>query len=302
MASNATDVNTEELASLPGRAKKKSKLRYYSKELMKSPTGFIGFIILVIVIFLGVFGDFITPHDPMATSLSQKLLPPLSDGHILGTDQLGRDMLSRIISGTKVSLIIGAVTVIFAGLIGTIVGIISGYFRGWVDVVIMRIVDVSLSIPFILLVLVISTVLGAGLKNIIISLVLAGWVAYARIVRSEVLALREKDFIMASIATGVPRWEIIFKHIVPNLYTPIIVLSSLQAANYILAEASVSFLGFGIQPPQPAWGNMLSEGKDFIFSAWWLITFPGIAILLTALGINLLGDWLRDVLDPEYKK
>ena len=302
MARNATDVNTEEIASLPGRANKKSKFRYYSKELMKSPTGFIGFLILVIVIFLGIFGDLITPHDPMATSLSQKLLPPLSDGHILGTDQLGRDMLSRIISGAKVSLIIGAVTVIFAGLIGTIVGIISGYFRGWVDVVIMRIVDVSLSIPFILLVLVISTVLGAGLKNIIISLVLAGWVAYARIVRSEVLALREKDFIMASIATGVPRWEIIFKHIVPNLYTPIIVLSSLQAANYILAEASVSFLGFGIQPPQPAWGNMLSEGKDFIFSAWWLITFPGIAILLTALGINLLGDWLRDVLDPEYKK
>ncbi|MFJ7936694.1 ABC transporter permease [Sporosarcina sp. NPDC096371] len=302
MVSKVTGVDTGEIEVLPVKAKRKSKLRYFLKELMKSPTGVIGFSIMVIVIFLGVFGDFITPHDPMATSLAQKLLPPLSEGHILGTDQLGRDMLSRIISGTKVSLIIGTVTVVFAGLIGTIIGIISGYFRGWVDVVIMRIVDVSLSVPFILLVLVISTVLGAGLKNIIISLVIAGWVAYARIVRSEVLALREKEFVVASIATGVPRWEIIFKHIVPNLYTPIIVLSSLQAANYIIAEAGVSFLGFGVQPPQPAWGNMLSEGRDFIFSAWWLITFPGIAILLTALGINLLGDWLRDVLDPEYNK
>jgi len=186
-------------------------------------------------------------------------------------------------------------------LIGTTLGLIAGYFRGWADIIIMRIVDVKLSFPFVLLVLVINAVMGAGLQNIIISLVFAGWIIYARVVRSEVLALREKEFILSCIATGVPRWEIIVRHIVPNLFTPIIVLSSLQIATYIIAEASISFLGFGVQPPQPAWGNMLSEGKDYIFSAWWLITFPGIAIVITALGVNLFGDWLRDVLDPELK-
>lgn len=238
----------------------------------------------------------------MSTNLSNKLLPPLTEGHVLGTDQLGRDILSRIISGTKVSLIIGVATVLLAGTLGTTIGIISGYFQGWFDTILMRIVDVFLSIPFIVMVLVISTVLGSGLRNIILSLVIAGWVAYARIVRAEVLALREKEFILSSVATGVPEWQIIVKHIVPNLLTPIIVLSSLQAAVYIIAEASISFLGFGVQPPIAAWGNMLNEGKDFIFTSWWLITFPGIAILLTALGINLLGDWLRDTLDPELNK
>jgi peptide/nickel transport system permease protein len=181
------------------------------------------------------------------------------------------------------------------------VGILAGYFRGWIDIILMRIADVQLSFPFILLVLVINAVIGTGLENIIISLVIAGWVVYARVIRSEVLALREKEFILSCVATGVPRWEIIVKHIVPNLFTPIIVLSSLQVATFIIAEASISFLGFGVQPPQPAWGNMLAEGKDYIFNAWWLITFPGIAIVLTALGVNLFGDWLRDVLDPELK-
>lgn len=304
MVRNSVDAKASQIPVVVEKKgmKKESKVKYYLKELKKSPTGLFGVSILTVIVFLGIFGGIVAPHDPMEMNLAHKLLPPLSEGHILGTDQLGRDMLSRIMVGTKVSLIIGAATVVLAGLIGTTIGIISGYFGGWIDSVIMRIVDVSLSVPFILLVLVISTVLGAGLKNIIISLVIAGWVAYARIVRGEVLALREKEFITASIATGVPRWQIIVKHIIPNLYTPIIVLSSLQAANYIIAEAGISFLGFGVQPPQPAWGNMLSEGKDFIFSAWWLITFPGIAILLTALGINLLGDWLRDVLDPEYNK
>lgn len=241
------------------------------------------------------------PFDPMDAPLRDRLLPPFTDGHILGTDQLGRDILSRIIAGTKVSLIIGLATALLAGVIGTIVGVIAGYFRGWIDIVLMRIVDVQLSFPFILLVLVISAVLGAGLTNIIISLALAGWVIFARVIRSEVLALREKEFITAAIATGVPKFEILVRHILPNIFTPIIILISLQMGTYIIAEASVSFLGFGVQPPTPAWGNMLNEGKDYIFSSWWLITFPGIAIILTTLGVNLFGDWLRDTLDPELK-
>ncbi|GAA0371640.1 ABC transporter permease [Bacillus horti] len=279
----------------------KSRLAGFFSQLVRSPTGLLGFTIIICVLILGIAGKSIAPFPPNEANFINKLSPPLTDGHILGTDQLGRDILSRIIHGTRVSLMIGLVTVVFAGLIGTVIGILAGYFRGWVDIILMRIVDVQLSFPFILLVLVINAVIGSGLQNIIFSLVIVGWVIYARMVRSEVLALREKEFILACVATGVPRWQIIIKHIVPNLFTPIIVLSSLQIATFIIAEASVSFLGFGVQPPEPAWGNMLSEGKDYIFSAWWLITFPGIAIVLTALGVNLFGDWLRDVLDPELQ-
>ncbi|TGV07077.1 ABC transporter permease, partial [Mesorhizobium sp. M00.F.Ca.ET.186.01.1.1] len=264
--------------------KREPAWRTYMRRLVKSPTGLAGFLIIFVVVILGIFGPWLAPYDPNQAEFAKKLLPPLTDGHLLGTDQLGRDIFSRLIHGTSVSLIIGSCTVLFAGLIGTILGVVAGYFRGWADIIIMRIVDVKLSFPFILLVLVINAVIGAGLQNIIISLVFAGWIVYARVVRSEVLALREKEFILSCVATGVPRWEIIVKHIVPNLFTPIIVLSSLQIATYIIAEASISFLGFGVQPPQPAWGNMLSEGKDYIFSAWWLITFPGVAIVMTALG------------------
>lgn len=261
----------------------------------------LGFCLIILLIFLSIFGEWITPFDPMDAELRDKLLPPMTEGHILGTDQLGRDILSRIIGGTRVSVIIGLATALLAGMIGTVIGVIAGYFRGWVDAVLMRIVDVQLSFPFILLVLVINAVLGAGLTNIVISLALAGWVIFARVIRSEVLALREKEFITAAIATGVPKFEILVRHILPNIFTPIIILASLQIGTYIIAEASVSFLGFGVQPPTPAWGNMLDEGKDYIFSAWWLITFPGIAIILTTLGVNLFGDWLRDTLDPELK-
>ena len=294
----STGVNPQPVNML---RKREPKWRSLLRRLLKSPTGTIGFLIILGVLFLGLCGPWVAPYDPNQAELSKKLLPPLSEGHWLGTDQLGRDIFSRLIHGSSVSLIIGSCTVLFAGLIGTTLGLIAGYFRGWADIIIMRIVDVKLSFPFVLLVLVINAVMGAGLQNIIISLVFAGWIIYARVVRSEVLALREKEFILSCIATGVPRWEIIVRHIVPNLFTPIIVLSSLQIATYIIAEASISFLGFGVQPPQPAWGNMLSEGKDYIFSAWWLITFPGIAIVITALGVNLFGDWLRDVLDPELK-
>ncbi|KQL50225.1 peptide ABC transporter permease [Brevibacillus choshinensis] len=281
------------------RAKSELNALSFFKQLRRSYSGMTGFIIVVIMLVIGLFGTWLTPYDPNVTDFAQKLLPPLSKGHLLGTDQLGRDLFSRIIEGTKVSLLIGVCTVLFAGVIGTLVGLIAGYFRGWVDQLLMRLVDVQLSFPFILLVLVINAVIGSGLRNIIISLVIAGWVIYARVIRGEVLAIREKEFIQACVATGVPGWEIIIKHILPNLLTPIIVLSSFQIATFIIAEASVSFLGFGVQPPQPAWGNMLNEGKNYIFSSWWLITFPGVAIAITALGINLLGDWLRDYLDPK---
>lgn len=301
MSQSVTENSTNLQDNAENIGKKKSRFKYFVNQLFRSPTGLIGFVIIMLVLIMGLAADWIAPYPPTETDFTKKLLPPLTDGHILGTDQLGRDLLSRIIHGTKISLIIGLTTVVCAGIIGTIVGIVAGYFRGWVDILLMRLVDVQLSFPFILLVLVINAIIGVGLQNIIISLVIVGWIIYARVVRSEVLALREKEFIQSCVATGVPRWQIIIKHIVPNLFTPIIVLSSLQIATFIIAEASVSFLGFGVQPPDPAWGNMLSEGKDYIYSAWWMITFPGIAIVLTALGVNLFGDWLRDVLDPELK-
>ncbi|PPA70482.1 ABC transporter permease [Jeotgalibacillus proteolyticus] len=283
------------------KAKKESKSKEIARKLLRSWTGVIGFSLIILLLILSIFGEVIAPFDPMDAQLRDRLLPPLTDGHLLGTDQLGRDILSRVIVGARVSVVIGLSTVLLAGLIGTIVGVIAGYYRGWIDIVLMRIVDVQLSFPFILLVLVISAVLGAGLTNIVISLALAGWVIFARVIRSEVLALREKEFITAAIATGVPKLQILVRHILPNIFTPIIILGSLQIGTYIIAEASVSFLGFGVQPPTAAWGNMLDEGKDYIFNSWWLITFPGIAIILTALGVNLFGDWLRDTLDPELK-
>ncbi|MEH7308535.1 ABC transporter permease [Neobacillus drentensis] len=288
--------NTQQL-----KINKKSAVATFFSNLMRSWTGSIGFFIIVILLFISIFGQWIVPYDPLIADFSKKLLSPMTDGHLLGTDQLGRDIFSRIVLGAKVSVIIGVTTVLIAGIFGTIVGIISGYFRGWIDVILMRIVDVQLSFPFILLVLVINAIIGSGLRNIIISLAIGGWVIFARVIRSEVLALREKEFITACVATGVSRIGILFKHILPNLFTPIIILSSLQIGTYIIAEASISFLGFGVQPPEPAWGNMLNEGKDYIFSSWWLITFPGIAIMITALGVNLFGDWLRDTLDPELK-
>ncbi len=283
------------------KTNKKSAAAAFFSNLMRSWTGMIGFIIILLLLCISIFGQWIVPYDPLLANFSKKLLPPMTDGHLLGTDQLGRDILSRIVMGARISVIIGVTTVLIAGTFGTIVGIVSGYFRGWLDVMLMRIVDVQLSFPFILLVLVINAIIGSGLRNIIISLAIGGWVIFARVIRSEVLALREKEFITACVATGVSRIGILFKHILPNLFTPIIILSSLQVGTYIIAEASVSFLGFGVQPPVPAWGNMLSEGKDYVFSSWWLITFPGIAIMITALGVNLFGDWLRDTLDPELK-
>ncbi|WP_163969711.1 ABC transporter permease [Oceanobacillus halotolerans] len=283
------------------KPKQPSKIAEFFSNLSRSWTGMLGFSIIILLVLLSIFGPWITPYDPEHAEFGKKLLPPMTDGHLLGTDQLGRDIFSRIIMGARVSVIIGVATVCIAGLIGTIVGIIAGYFRGWIDIVLMRIVDVQLSFPFILLVLVINAIIGTGLRNIIISLAIGGWVIFARVIRSEVLALREKEFITSCIATGVSRLEILVKHIVPNLFTPMIILASLQIGTYIIAEASISFLGFGVQPPTPAWGNMLNEGKDYIFSSWWLITFPGIAIVLTALGVNLFGDWLRDTLDPELK-
>jgi peptide/nickel transport system permease protein len=273
--------------------------------LRRSPVGTTGFIIVVIVMFLALFGAVVTPHDPMENNLRARYMEPGFTNEegvfVLGTDQLGRDILSRIIVGSSVSVLVGVVSVIIAGTIGVLVGLISGFFGGWIDNLLMRIADGLLSIPFIVLVVAISGVLSAGLGTLILILGLTGWVTYARVVRGEVLKAREMEYVVASYAIGQSRFNIIFRHILPNVISSAIILAASQVGVAILAESSLSFLGLGVKPPTVTWGLMLADGRQVINSAWWMTTFPGIAITITVLGVTFLGDWLRDVLDPNVR-
>ncbi|MDQ7841078.1 MAG: ABC transporter permease [bacterium] len=267
------------------------------RRLPLNRSGALGLIVVVLVAGAAVLAPLITPYGPADSNLVKTLQPP-SRAHWMGTDQLGRDLFTRILYGARVSLTIGLVTVGISGVIGLAVGLISGYLGGLTDVILMRLVDVQLSFPFILLALVVNAILGIGLQNIILTLIITGWVVYARLVRGEVLALKTLDYVEAARALGAQQMRIVVRHLLPNLWTPVIILSSLQVAQFIVAEAAISFLGFGVQPPMASWGNMLNEGKTYIYNAWWMTTFPGVALVLTALGVNLVGDWLRDTLDP----
>lgn len=260
-------------------------------------SGAFGLIVVALVVAVAAMAPLLAPYGPVEGDLSSSLQPP-SQSHWLGTDQLGRDLFTRILYGARVSLAIGLATVGVAGALGLVVGVVSGYVGGKTDAVLMRLVDVQLSFPFILLALVVNAILGIGLQNIILTLIITGWVVYARLIRGEVLALKTLDYIEAARALGAPGMQIVTRHLLPNLWTPVIILSSLQVAQFIVAEAAISFLGFGVQPPTASWGNMLNEGKTYIYNAWWMTTFPGLALVLTALGVNLVGDWLRDTLDP----
>lgn len=258
-------------------------------------------IFLLLIVLMALTANLFVPDTINSPNFGARLLPPLTDGHIAGTDQLGRDVFGRLVLGSRISLIVGFGTVFFALLIGIPIGIVAGYFGGWFDTILMRLVDVQLSFPFILLALVINAILGLGLRNILITLVIVGWIEYARIARGETLIVREREYIQAAHLMGAREWVVLFRHILPNITTPLIVIGTLQVARFIIAEASISFLGFGVQPPTPAWGSMVSEGLQFILSAWWLITFPGLLLALVALAVNITGDWLRDTLDPRIR-
>ena len=273
------------------------------KMLVKRKTALIGFIILFIVLISALFAPVLAPHDPNTSSLKHRLLPPSwsddgSAAHLLGTDHLGRDLLSRVIYGSRISLLVGIVTVLLAGTLGTMLGLLAGYFRGFVDSIIMRLTEIQLAFPFILLALAIMAVLGGGLRNVIIVLSITGWVIYSRLVRGEVLVLRELEYVKAARALGQTDLKIMVKHILPNVFPTLIVVGTLRVANMIIAESSLTFLGLGVQAGIPTWGSMLADGREYLTSAWWVATFPGLAIMFTVLGINLLGDWLRDILDP----
>jgi peptide/nickel transport system permease protein len=244
----------------------------------------------------------LAPHDPLKGDFAASLRPPGTPGHPWGTDQLGRDLLSRVIYGARIALFIGLCTVAATALVGGLLGLIAGYFGGWPGSILMRLADVQLSFPFILLALTINAIVGLGLRNLVLSLSAAGWVVYARVVRGEVLTVKQRDYVQAASALGSGRLRVLFRHVLPNVAPSIIIVASLQFSQFIVAEAAISFLGFGVQPPTPAWGSMLSESRDFLYVAWWLAAFPGAALALTALGINLVGDWLRDLLDPRFRE
>ena len=274
-----------------------------SRKLLRNPPAIAGALILLVVIAAAVFAPQIAPHDPTRQSLIRRFTPPVwtaggNPAYVLGTDQVGRDILSRMIHGARISLLVGVSAVAVSLVWGVAMGLLSGFLGGRVDTVIMTVVDVTLSFPPLLLALAFVAALGPSLGSIILVLGLTGWERYARVVRAEVMALREKDFIEAARAIGVGSGRIAWRHVLPNTFSSIIVMSTLQVAQAILQEAALSFLGLGTGSVYPTWGQMISLGRDFVTVAWWLSTFPGLAILLTVLSINLVGDRIRDALDP----
>ncbi|HZV99639.1 MAG TPA: ABC transporter permease [Methylophilaceae bacterium] len=268
---------------------------------LSNPLALSGFMIIVSILLLALFAPLIAPYDPEAIDVKGILLEP-SSIHWMGTDGLGRDVFSRMLFGARISLLVGIVAVGIATLIGVILGAIAGYYRGWVDVVIMRLVDVMLSIPTFFLILAVIAFLTPSIWNIMIVIGLTSWMGVTRLVRAEFLSLRGREFVMASQTLGAKDHRLIFRHLLPNSLTPVIVSSVLGVASAVLVESGLSFLGLGVQAPQASWGNILTDGKEYIQFAWWLSLFPGLAILITVLGYNLLGEGLRDALDPRTSK
>ena len=265
---------------------------------------FSGGSIVLIFILLGIFGPSLAPHDPNKQELTAMMKPPQGMGgaHVLGTDNLGRDILSRIVYGARVSLLVAFAVVFVSGLIGVILGAISGYIGGKADFLIQKLVEVVWAFPPLLLGITIMAFLGQGLTNLIFALVAQRWIPYCRVVRGQALSLRERDFVMAARCLGATKSQIIGRHILPNLIQTSLVIGTFAMASSIIAEASLSFLGVGVPPDIPTWGTMLADARIYISTSWWMPLFPGLCIFITVLGINLLGDALRDILDPRLKR
>jgi peptide/nickel transport system permease protein len=264
----------------------------------------LGLVIIVAVVALSLLAESLAPRSPVALRIALRLKPP---GFVdprsgqtmwLGTDHLGRDILSRIIYGSRVSLMVSLPAVAISAAIGFTLGLLAGFYRGWFDSVVMRLVDLQLAFPFILLALSIVALLGPSLRNIIIVFAITTWPVYARTTRGSVLSLREREFVQAARSIGAGDRRILRRHVLPNVVSPVLVLGSFEVARMIILESALGFLGLGVQPPTPTWGNMLADGRDYIRDAWWIATFPGLAIMITAAGVNFLGDGLRDILDP----
>lgn len=263
-------------------------------------------VFLVFLVLTAIFAPAIAPHDALTGNILDNLKPPGSTSqsglpYVLGTDTVGRDVLSGMAYGARISLVVGLLSVFGAGLIGTVIGIVAGYARGWVDEVVMRLVDIQLAFPFILLAIVIMYILGRGLMNVIIVLIVATWPMYARVARAQALKLRETEFVQAARSIGAGHWRIMFRHLLPNSLTPLIVVATFAVPQMIIYEAALSFLGVGMPPDIVSWGSMLASGRGQLEQAWWVATFPGLAIMFTVLSVNLIGDWLRDWFDPQLR-
>ena len=278
----------------------------FVRRLARRRTALFG-LVVVAVVFGAAFGaPWLTAWDPTEQDITNRLKPPGSPDpsgrmHLLGTDHLGRDLLARVIFGARPALMVGFAAVAISGILGMVVGLLSGYFGGRTDDVFMRLADIQLAFPFILLAIAVIGVLGPSLPVIIVVIGVSSWVVYARVVRGSVLSLREREFVQAAQALGSGDGRILLHHVLPNALTPWLVVATLDMARVIVIESALSFLGLGVQPPTPTWGGMLADGRVYISTAWWLATFPGLAILVTVLGINLFGDGLRDTLDPRLK-
>lgn len=302
-----TETENPIKTQVPEPNEKKNREPSLFKKLIRNPWAFIGFILVLTTVVCALFAPLIAPFDPKGANLADRLMEPIwldesgNSEYLLGGDQLGRDLLSRIIYGSRISLMVGILGVIISMSIGVFFGLLAGYAGKWVDDIIMRVADVQLAFPFILFAIIIMAIYGGGLWMLILVLGLSNWVGFARLIRSQVLSIKEVEYIQAAKAIGNNPFSVVTKHILPNVSSSILVLSTMMIAEFILLEAALTFLGLGIDPTIPSWGGMLADSRNYISTAWWTATFPGIAIMLTVLGFNLLGDWLRDELDPNLR-
>lgn len=260
------------------------------------------FFYLAVIIIVTIFAPWIAPFDPIKTAPANILLEPSWGEHLLGTDHLGRDILSRMIYGARISVVVGFMAVFISGALGTMIALVSGVARGWVDTILMRLTDAFLALPYLMVAVTVIAIFGAGLWNVILVIALLRWMTYARIVRGEVLTLMQMDYIRLARVAGASNMRIILRHVAPNVFNTLLVLGTLEVGLAIIAEASLSFLGLGIPRPQPSWGTMLAESQEWVFVAWWLPMVPGVAITLLVMSFNLMGDWLRDRTDPTRRQ
>jgi peptide/nickel transport system permease protein len=265
----------------------------------RNPLAMIGLVIAIALVFIAAFAPLLAPHDPITQELSRRLLPPLTDGNILGTDDFGRDILSRILYGSRITLYIVLLVILTAPVVGLLIGTVAGYFGGWTDTILMRITDIFLAFPKLILALALVAVLGPGMENAVLAIALTSWPPYARVARAETLTVRNADYIAAVKLQGAGAVRVIWGHVMPMCLPSVIIRVTLDMAGVILIAAGLGFLGLGVQPPLPEWGLMISAGRKFLFEQWWVATMPGLAIFIVSLGFNLLGDGLRDVLDPK---
>jgi peptide/nickel transport system permease protein len=284
----------------------RSETWIFLRRLARRRTSLFGLLVVSAVLLTALGAGVLMPFDPIEQDIGERLKPPMSRDeagrlHPLGTDHLGRDILARIVFGARPALLVGFAAVAISGVLGMVTGLVAGYFGGRIDDVLMRLADIQLAFPFILLAIAVIGVLGPSLTTIIAVIGVSSWVVYARIVRGAALSLREREFVQAAQALGSRDGRILLHHVLPNVFTPWLVVATLDMARVIVIESALSFLGLGVQPPTPTWGGMLADGRVYISTAWWLATFPGLAILVTVLGINLFGDGLRDTLDPRLK-